>query len=124
MSLGGSEQAIVNLVNNWVKMGKKVAVYGEVPEIKFNGVDYIDWKKFRYEDEHNVVILWRLYGLWCAAPFKFNANGEVGDDENNLDKSVTKSNLNQSQLNMSSNNINNPSTFISNSNYEMEERKI
>lgn len=23
MSLGGSEQAIVNLVNNWVKMGKK-----------------------------------------------------------------------------------------------------
>lgn len=73
MSLGGSEQAIVNLVNNWVKMGKKVAVYGEVPEIKFNGVDYIDWKKFRYEDEHNVVILWRLYGLWCAAPFKFNA---------------------------------------------------
>ena len=26
-----------------------------------------------YEDDHNVVILWRLYGLWCAAPFKFNA---------------------------------------------------
>jgi len=73
MSLGGSEQAIVNLVNNWVKMGKKVAVYGEVPEIKFNGVDYISWKKFKFEDEHNVVILWRLYGLWCGAPYTFKA---------------------------------------------------
>ena len=74
MSLGGSEQAIVNLVNNWVKMGKKVAVYGEVPEINFNGVDYISWKKFRFEDEHNIVILWRLYGLWCAAPYSFKSN--------------------------------------------------
>jgi glycosyltransferase involved in cell wall biosynthesis len=74
MSLGGSEQAIVNLVNNWVKMGKKVAVYGEVPEINFNGVDYISWKKFRFEDEHNIVILWRLYGLWCAAPYSFKSS--------------------------------------------------
>jgi len=73
MSLGGSEQAIVNLVNNWVKMGKKVAVYGEVPEINFNGVDYISWKKFKFEDEHNIVILWRLYGLWCGAPYYFKA---------------------------------------------------
>jgi glycosyltransferase involved in cell wall biosynthesis len=72
-SLGGSEQAIVNLVNNWVKLGKKVAVYGEVPEKTFNGVDYIDWKKFPFEATHNIVILWRLYGLWCGGPFPLKA---------------------------------------------------
>jgi len=72
-SLGGSEQAIVNLVNNWSKMGKKVAVYGEVPEIQFNGVDYIDWKKFPFEETHNIVILWRLYGLWCGPAFPLKA---------------------------------------------------
>jgi glycosyltransferase involved in cell wall biosynthesis len=72
-SLGGSEQAIVNLVNNWAKLGKKVAVYGEVPEKTFNGVDYIDWKKFPFEATHNIVILWRLYGLWCGGPFPLKA---------------------------------------------------
>jgi glycosyltransferase involved in cell wall biosynthesis len=72
-SLGGSEQAIVNLVNNWTKMGKKVAVYGEVPEKTFNGVDYMDWKKFPFEAKHKIVILWRLYGLWCGAPFSIKA---------------------------------------------------
>lgn len=72
-SLGGSEQAIVNLVKNWVKKGKKVAVYGEVPEINFEGVDYFSWKKFKFENKHNTVILWRLYGLWCGAPFPIKA---------------------------------------------------
>jgi len=72
-SLGGSEQAIVNLVNNWAKLGKKVAVYGEIPEKTFNGVDYIDWKKFPFEATHNIVILWRLYGLWCGGPFPLKA---------------------------------------------------
>lgn len=72
-SLGGSEQAIVNLVKNWVNKGKKVAVYGEVPEINFEGVDYMSWKKFKFENKHNTVILWRLYGLWCGAPFPIKA---------------------------------------------------
>jgi glycosyltransferase involved in cell wall biosynthesis len=73
MSLGGSEQAIVNLVNNWAAKGKKVAVYGEVPEKTFNGVDYINWKKFPFENKHNIVILWRLYGIWAGAPFSIKA---------------------------------------------------
>jgi glycosyltransferase involved in cell wall biosynthesis len=72
-SLGGSEQAIVNLVNNWTKLGKKVAVYGEVPEGTVNGVDYFNWKKFPFEATHNIVILWRGYGLWCGAPFPIKA---------------------------------------------------
>jgi glycosyltransferase involved in cell wall biosynthesis len=73
MSLTGSEQAIVNLVNHWGKT-KKVAVYGEVPEIKFNNVDYISWKKFPFENKHNIIILWRLYGLWSGAPYPLKAN--------------------------------------------------
>jgi len=72
-SLGGSEQAIVNLVNNWSKLGKKVAVYGEVPEETINGVDYINWKKFPFEATHNIVILWRLYGIWCGPTFPMKA---------------------------------------------------
>ena len=73
MSLGGSEQAIVNLVTNWAKLGKKVIVYGEVEEMVHNGVEYVSWKKFPFEHKHKLVILWRLYGLWCTAPFPIKA---------------------------------------------------
>lgn len=68
-SLGGSEQAIVNLASSWALMGKKVAVYGEVVDTVYNGVEYFNWRKFKYQDQHNLVILWRLYGLLCGAPF-------------------------------------------------------
>jgi len=83
-SLGGSEQAIVNLVNNWATMGKKVAVYGEVPESRYNNVDYFSWKKFKFEDNHNIVILWRLYGLWCGAPFPLKAKQILLDCHDNF----------------------------------------
>ena len=83
-SLGGSEQAIVNLVNNWATMGKKVAVYGEVPELNYNNVDYFSWKKFKFEDNHNIVILWRLYGLWCGAPFPLKAKQILLDCHDNF----------------------------------------
>lgn len=74
MKLGGSEQAVVNLTNNWVKIGKKVAVYGKVVEQKYNDVDYIDWKKFPFEQNFNIVILWRLSGLLSMNSFKINAS--------------------------------------------------
>jgi len=74
MSLGGSEQAIVNLVTNWAKLGKKVIVYGELEEMVYNNVEYVSWKKFPFEQKHKLVILWRLYGLWCAGPFPLKAD--------------------------------------------------
>jgi len=74
MSLGGSEQAIVNLATNWAKLGKKVIVYGEVDEMVHNNVEYVSWKKFPFEQKHKLVILWRLYGLWCVAPFPLKAD--------------------------------------------------
>ena len=70
-SLGGSEQAVVNLATEWVKMGKQVAVYGKLKnEVKLAGVDYFDWKKFPFHKEHQTVILWRMAGINCGLPFK------------------------------------------------------
>jgi hypothetical protein len=62
--LGGSEQAVVNLSENWVKLNKKVAVYGNFHNDKIvNGVHYIYWSKFPFNKELNIVILWRRHGL-------------------------------------------------------------
>jgi hypothetical protein len=73
-SLTGSEQSIVHLSSNWVKAGKKVAVYGLINEGSHDGVDYIDWKKFPFNHTHDTVILWRVYGLICGGPFNIKAN--------------------------------------------------
>jgi len=72
-SLGGSEQAIVNICNEWVKQGFRVAVYGLIPEQVFQGVHYISAFKFPYSDEHNIVIMWRMSGLRGLEPFNVNA---------------------------------------------------
>ena len=71
--LTGSEQAIVNLSSNWVELGKKVAVYGNIKECQHEGVDYFDWKKFPFNEEHDTVILWRVYGILCGGPFNIKA---------------------------------------------------
>jgi hypothetical protein len=74
-SLGGSEQAVVNLSTEWVKMGKRVAVYGKLKcEVKYTGVDYLDWKKFPFHKQHQTVILWRMAGINCGLPFKIRTN--------------------------------------------------
>jgi len=73
MTLGGSEQAIVNLATSWKKQGKKVIVYGEIEEMIYNGVEYVSWKKFPFEQKHKLVILWRNYGLACICPFPIKA---------------------------------------------------
>jgi glycosyltransferase involved in cell wall biosynthesis len=84
LSLGGSEQAIVNLTREWVKMGKKVAVYGEVSECIFDGVDYYNWKTFPFEQKHNILILWRFYGIGCSLPFNVKANKIWADFHDNF----------------------------------------
>lgn len=83
-TLGGSEQAIVHLTTEWSKKGKKVAVYGQVPEMTYKGVEYIDWKKFPFQAKHKVVIVWRLFGLLCAGPFPIQAEHLWHDTHDNL----------------------------------------
>jgi hypothetical protein len=71
LSLGGSEQAIVNISNEWTKLGKKVAVYSMVTlEGEFEGVTYLSWNKFPFHKRHSIVILWRMSGVNCGLPFK------------------------------------------------------
>lgn len=72
-SLLGAEQGIVQLAKCWAKLGKKVAVYGTVPESTIEGVDYIDWKKFPFNEKHEIVILWRTYGMISGLPFPLKA---------------------------------------------------
>jgi len=78
-ALGGSEQAVMHLSSCWVSQGKKVAVYGEVPEQTYKGVDYIDWKKFPFDQQHKTVILWRVFGLMTAGPFPLKAKQVILD---------------------------------------------
>jgi hypothetical protein len=74
-SLGGSEQAVIQLSELWVKKGYKVAVYGCFEEdLILNGVEYIQYTKFLVSKQYNVLILWRLFGfapiLNCEKKFK------------------------------------------------------
>ena len=68
-SLGGSEQAVLHLSTEWVKMGKKVAVYGKVPECIVNGVHFIKWEKFPFHKQHSIVILSRMASINCFLLF-------------------------------------------------------
>ena len=72
-TLDGSEQAIMQLAQSWTKLGKKVAVYGMVPEVRLEDVDYFDWKKFPFNEQHEIVVLWRTYGMVCGLPFPIKA---------------------------------------------------
>ena len=69
-SLGGSEQAVVHLCSEFVKMGKRVAVYAKITkETTFHGIDFIDWKKFPFHKHHKIVVLWRMSGINCGLLF-------------------------------------------------------
>lgn len=65
-SLGGSEQAVVQLSKEWVKRGKRVAVYGEFKSGDFqetvDGVQYYHYNYFNPYQTFNTLILWRLFG--------------------------------------------------------------
>jgi glycosyltransferase involved in cell wall biosynthesis len=88
-SLGGSEQAVVNLCNSWAKQGKKIAVYGDFisgkeTELTFNNVEYINWKKFPFNHQFKTVILWRTYGFYCYLPFNLKAKNIYWDLHDNF----------------------------------------
>jgi hypothetical protein len=62
--LGGSEQAIVHLSEEWSKLNKKVGVYGNFKEFyNINNVDYIPWTKFPFNKNIPLLISWRRYGI-------------------------------------------------------------
>jgi len=64
MKLGGSEQAVVHLSKHWVKMGQKVAVYGNFKKDQtVDKVEYIQWTKFPYEKNVKILVAWRSPGI-------------------------------------------------------------
>ena len=99
-SLGGSEQAIVNLSENWVKMGKSVAVYSKFKHSKehtLNGVNYLNWFNFPFEKKIKKLIVWRHTGIIMLMNMNFEKPDElILDFHDNF--SYTLSQLNQPLL--------------------------
>lgn len=88
-SLGGSEQAIINLCKNWSLIGKKVAVYGNFTKDKrIDNVDYFIWKRFPYNHKFKTLILWRFFGLLLYVPFNVRADKVILDLHDNVKGSV------------------------------------
>jgi glycosyltransferase involved in cell wall biosynthesis len=86
-NLGGSEQAIVNISENWVKLGKKVMVYGNFKSTQIfnrNGVDYCNWIKFPFEKKFKTLIAWRKHGIIFFMNIKLKADKLVVDLHDNL----------------------------------------
>lgn len=70
-SLGGSEQAVVELCKEWVAIGYTVHVYGQFEsDIFVDGVLYKNWKSFNLGMTYKNLILWRGYGCipLCKVP--------------------------------------------------------
>jgi len=65
-SLGGSEQAVVELCKEWVARGRTVHVYGDFSPDIIDGIVYKDWRSFNFGMSYKNIILWRHYG---AIPF-------------------------------------------------------
>lgn len=83
--LGGSEQAIKYLTTEWVREGKKVAVYGNLGwEGNYNGVDYFNYLKFRFWDKFKTLILWRMFGSYPYITFNLAADKILVDVHDHL----------------------------------------
>ena len=82
--LGGSEQAVVNLSENWFRMGKSVIVYGEVSDKIINGVVYKPWEKFDFNRKYKNLILWRNYGQSTVIPLNVKADFMAVDVHDNF----------------------------------------
>lgn len=85
MKLGGSEQAIVHLSNQWVKLGKKVMVYGNFTNNKIvNGVEYSQWYNYKFEKKIKNLIVWRTPGILLLMHFVFNTDNLIVDFHDNF----------------------------------------
>lgn len=78
-NLGGSEQAVIELSKELAK-NNRICVYMDIKEdITIDGVDYKDWRHFRFEDEYNRVIAWRPVGMIFLKYFNIDAKEVVLD---------------------------------------------
>lgn len=59
--IGGSEEAVIYLSKELVKLGYKVTVYADPQDDtgEYDGVMYLPWYELNVKDEFNVLIVWR-----------------------------------------------------------------
>jgi hypothetical protein len=71
---GTPEYDLITIVSNMSKQGKKIEVYGNFNDCQFNGVNFTNWKKFKYSFKYNIIIIWQFSGLLTHIPFNLTAN--------------------------------------------------
>lgn len=100
--LGGSEQAIINLSDQWSQIGYNVGIYGQFPfeQKTINGVDYINVNQFSIRDRYQNLILWRLFGMtpFFQYGFKFNCQKLIIDLHDNCPELYQTINLGLDQI--------------------------
>lgn len=70
--IGGSEEAVINVAKELVKLGHEVTVYNSCGEAEgvHDGVRYVNYYKFNKKDEFDVLVAWR-----CSL-FKFGVKAK------------------------------------------------
>jgi glycosyltransferase involved in cell wall biosynthesis len=59
--IGGSEEAVILLTQEWAKLGYNVTVYTNCgPEKTYNGVLWRPWYLYNPRDRQDITILWRI----------------------------------------------------------------
>ena len=101
-NLGGSEQAIVHLANEWSN-NKNIYVYGNFSEeldIKADDSTYLKHYKFWYNYPFSAkvknLIIWRKSGLYLLLKFNINADNIILDLHDNF--SYTLQSMNNTDL--------------------------
>lgn len=72
-----SNYNIVKICEDIAKKGKRVAIYGEFDfdnDYSHNGVKYIHWKKFPYNEKFKILVLGKDTGALNALPFDIKAD--------------------------------------------------
>lgn len=68
------ERSLITLAEYWIQKNKSVIVYGEFnKDFIWKGVHYKSWKTFPYQDQFNILILYRITGLLTGIPFPIKA---------------------------------------------------
>jgi len=71
--LGGSEEAVINLSEQWAQKGWNVTVYNNCGlGKKYGNVNYKPYWEFNIKDKQDVIVIWRH-----AKPLDFNLNAET-----------------------------------------------
>jgi glycosyltransferase involved in cell wall biosynthesis len=105
IDLDEGEVSIMKLSEHFVKAGKKVAVYGDITftnqsnedlrkeidrknndliDSNYNGIQFINWKKFPFNHIFNTLILHRASGFLSGALFPIKAKNIIWDVHDNF----------------------------------------